>query len=484
MTSRFRNLRWLRDAMLAIGLIGIFLVAFASAVNPVPQVVGPVKPQAVFPGSGDFLLTVYGANFVSGATVNWNGSPRSTTFISFRELQAQILASDVVKPTAGYITVTNPAPRGGNSSSSYGLVEVHKPTKTISPRKPQFYPLNGDVWSMVAADFNRDGKLDLMAGAENELYFLLGHGDGTFQDSIVSRRYFTTAGMAYGDFNDNGKLDLAFAEGPSDNKPPSHIEILMGQGGGQFKSGSVFGKFGGFPQIVAGDFNGDGNLDLAAANFGGHGPAEIYVFLGKGNGSFHQFAKYSLPNTPYSIVVADFNNDGHLDLAIDDEFNISVLLGNGDGTFQAPVIITPVSAVCAFGPALLVNDFNGDGNSDLAFCDKNNNIGVLLGNGDGTFSPPTMYATWKTGSTIDFAAGDFNSDGKTDIIASYTGTNAFAILLGNGDGTLQKKRIVNLSGGYNGGGGIVPGDFNSDGLLDFVLQSGGVGGGVAVYTQR
>ena len=148
------------------------------------------------------------------------------------------------------------------------------------------------------------------------------------------------------------------------------------------------------------------------------------------------------------------------------------------------MIITPVSAVCAFGPALLVNDFNGDGNSDLAFCDKNNNIGVLLGNGDGTFSPPTMYATWKTGSTIDFAAGDFNSDGKTDIIASYTGTNAFAILLGNGDGTLQKKRIVNLSGGYNGGGGIVPGDFNSDGLLDFVLQSGGVGGGVAVYTQR
>jgi len=201
-------------------LLSFLFVASAFAANPVPYVVAPVSPQAVAPGSGAFALTVYGAGFVSGATVNWNGSPRSTTFISFRELQAQILASDVAKPTAGFITVTNPAPGGGNSSSSYGLVEVHTPTKTIIPKKPQFYPLNGFVWSMVAADFNRDGKLDLMAGADNELDLLLGHGDGTFQDSVISRQYFSTAGMAYGDFNDNGKLDLAFAEGPSDNKPP------------------------------------------------------------------------------------------------------------------------------------------------------------------------------------------------------------------------------------------------------------------------
>jgi hypothetical protein len=361
-------------------------------------------------------------------------------------------------------------------------VEVHKPTKTIVAKKPQFYALNGDVWSMVAADFNRDGKLDLMAGAENELGLLMGNGDGTFQESIVSRNYFTSAGMAFGDFNGNGKLDLAFAEGPSDNKPPSHIEILLGQGGGQFKTGSVFGRFGGFPWIVAGDFNGDGILDLVAANFGGHGPAEIYVFLGKGNGGFHQFAKYPLSNSPFTIVVADFNNDGHLDLAIDDEFNIFVLFGNSDGTLQDPVTITPVSGGCGFGPRLLVSDFNSDGNSDLAFCDRNNNIGVLLGHGDGTFSPPTMYATWNGGSTIDFAAGDFNSDGKTDIVVSHPSPSAFAVFLGRGDGTLRKKKIVKLPQSGNGEGGIVPGDFNSDGLLDFALQSGG--GGVAVYTQK
>jgi hypothetical protein len=92
--------------------------AVAFAANPVPTVTAPVHPQAVVPGSGALTLTVYGANFVSGAVVNWNGSPRSTTFVSARELEAKILAADVAKPTAGYITVTNPAPGGGPSSSS------------------------------------------------------------------------------------------------------------------------------------------------------------------------------------------------------------------------------------------------------------------------------------------------------------------------------------------------------------------------------
>jgi len=117
----------------AVVLVSLLLLAPAFAGNPVPQVVGPVKPQAVAPGSSEFTLTVYGANFVSGAVVTWNGDARSTTFISARELQAQILVSDVAKPTAGYITVTNPPPGGGVSSSSYSLVEVHKPTKTIVP---------------------------------------------------------------------------------------------------------------------------------------------------------------------------------------------------------------------------------------------------------------------------------------------------------------------------------------------------------------
>ena len=118
-------------------------VASAFANNPIPTVVGPPVPQAVVPGSGEFTLTVYGANFVSGAVVNWNRSPRSTSFISARELKAQILASDVAAATAGYITVTNPPPGGGVSSSSYGLVEVHTPTATIVAERPHQYLKGG-----------------------------------------------------------------------------------------------------------------------------------------------------------------------------------------------------------------------------------------------------------------------------------------------------------------------------------------------------
>jgi hypothetical protein len=95
---------------LGVAAVALLLGSAAYAGNPVPTVTGPAHPQAVIPGRGNFILSVYGANFVSGAVVNWNGSPRSTIFVSARELQGKILASDVAKPTAGYITVTNPPP--------------------------------------------------------------------------------------------------------------------------------------------------------------------------------------------------------------------------------------------------------------------------------------------------------------------------------------------------------------------------------------
>jgi len=120
-----------------------------NAANPVPTVTGSVHPQAVVPGRGDFALTVVGANFVDGAVVNWNGSPRSTTFVSAREVQTKVLAADVTKPMAGYIT--NPAPGGGPSSSSYAIIEVHTPTKTIVPGPPRTYLGNDPMLFLTPA---------------------------------------------------------------------------------------------------------------------------------------------------------------------------------------------------------------------------------------------------------------------------------------------------------------------------------------------
>jgi len=158
-----------------------------------------------------------------------------------------------------------------------------------------------------------------------------------------------------------------------------------------------------------------------------------------------------------------------------------VLLGNGDGTFQDPLRVVSYSGSCAFGPPMLVNDFNGDGKFDLAFCNSSQ-IGILIGNGDGTFQAPVYYEVGAQGE-FDFAAGDFRSDGKTDLIVSHDNEDKFFILLGNGDGTFQQAKMVNLPGPpSNGEGGIVTGDFNSDGLLDFIFQEGGFD--IAVYLQK
>ena len=247
----------------------LFAVATYAA-NPVPTIPAPVHPQAVVPGSGAFTLTVYGANFVSGAVVNWNGSPRSTTFISARELQAKILAADVAKPTAGYVTVTNPAPGGGPSSASYAIVEVHTPTKTVAPGPPFSNSLGGDeLWFLTTGDFYNHGRLDLLGGGgTGKVYLLEGKGDGTFPHaSVVGHDYFVAVcqwpgSLAVGDFNNDGKLDYLFSAGVQ--QQTASIHVRLGNGKGRFQTSWKFGKYIGCPDFAVGDFNGDGNLDFAA----------------------------------------------------------------------------------------------------------------------------------------------------------------------------------------------------------------------------
>jgi VCBS repeat protein len=197
---------------LACVLCCFLFLTSAFANNPVPTVVGPPVPQAVIPGSSAFTLKVYGANFVQGAVVNWNRQPRETTFISARKLKAQILASDVAKPMAGYITVTNPPPSGGVSSSSYAIVEVHQPTSTIVVGRPHVYLQNAGSQIAILSDFNNDGILDFAAAYGFKwIKAFLGNGDGTFKESsTVTANYYgdPPAAIAAGDFNNDGKEDL------------------------------------------------------------------------------------------------------------------------------------------------------------------------------------------------------------------------------------------------------------------------------------
>ena len=277
---------------------------------------------------------------------------------------------------------------------------------------------------------------------------LLGNGDGI----LLAAQSFPASGassIAVGDFNGDGKVDLAVASGS--------VSVLLGNGDGTFRAARGF-AVGGSPWAVAiGDFNGDGKLDLATANGGGGlEPGTVSALLGNGDGTFLEAPTYAAGAAPSSIAVGDFNGDGKLDLVT----NVSVLVGNGDGTFQAPLAF-PAGAYSS----LAVGDFNGDGKLDLAGV-ASYGIWVALGKGDGTFQPAQNFACGGPCGPGMVVVGDFNGDGRLDLVLTDTSYWRLFLFVGNGDGTFQTARQV--------GGGAVPdfvavGDFNGDGVLDLAV---------------
>jgi len=218
---------------------------------------------------------------------------------------------------------------------------------------------------------------------------------------------------------------------------------------------------GGPDAIAAGDFRGIGKFDLAVANYNDN---TVSVLLGNGDGTFATAATYAVGSGPAWIAVGDFNGDGHLDMAVANAGGgVSILLGNGDGTFQSavnyPAGPTPYVVATA--------DFNGDGKLDLAVADNGGGVAILLGNGNGTFQAPVYYAAGNNPYSL--AVGDFRSNGKLDLAVVNETDNTVSILLGNGDGTFQTA--VN----YGGLGGqayqVVVGDFNGDNKPDLAVSS-------------
>ena len=422
------------------------------------------------------MLNVYGANFVSGAVVNWNGSPRSTTFMSGHELQAQILAADVAQNTAGLISVTNPAP-GGGKSSAYAQVEVHAPTATIVASNPASY--NFGWYALLAADFNNDGNLDLLGPGPQGIDLRLGNGDGTFRfGSIAGRNYRSPLGIVYGDFNGDGNLDIAYVSGDSNNPGVGkQVVVMLGDGTGKFSLGSTLKSWLGFSKIAVGDFNRDGKLDLVVTQ-----GLILGIYLGNGDGTFAHFKDYPIPGTGggQDVELGDFNGDGKLDLLTLNQFRDTyVLLGRGDGTFQYPgIYVSSVGGCGGVVVTLVVSDFNGDGVPDLAQC-SDTEVAVLMGNGNGTFQSPILYPA---GASFEIATGDFTSNGKTDIVISRNDNNQFVWLPSNGDGTFQSELSITLPTSSNGELGLAAGDFSRNGLLGFGLV---IPNGTAyIYTQQ
>jgi len=233
--------------------------------------------------------------------------------------------------------------------------------------------------------------------------------------------------LAVADFNGDGKADLAV----SDYSGVSGVSILLGDGAGNFRVASTLS---GFYSAYVGDFNGDGIPDLACPNFITGPNVTLTILLGKGDGTFQTVASIPSPHNSNNIAVGDFNGDGKADLAIADlDTGVDILLGNGDGTFQPPVSYASGAPGSPGANFIVVADFNGDGRADIATSNLGRSIGILLGNGDGTFQALATISVPR--EFFSLAAGDFNRDGKTDVVTSNAD-----VLLGRGDGTFQGSR--------------------------------------------
>jgi hypothetical protein len=434
----------------------------AGTVNPVPLINQPLVPDAVPPGGAPFTLTVNGTGFVSGSVVNWNGSGRATTFVNSSQLTAAILGSDIATASTASVTVVSPSPGGGTSNEVF--FPITSPTSLITLSRsdiPIFTTATGPL-DIVTADFNRDGKLDLalangccLPNPGHTASVLLGNGDGTFQSQVDYATGRSPTSIITGDFNGDGKLDLAIAD-----FAVAKVSVLLGNGDGTFQAHVDFATGTNPGGITTTDLNGDGKLDLAVANLADN---TVSILLGNGDGTFGPHIDYATGAEPNHVATADFNRDGKLDLSVSNSVgaSVSILLGNGDGTFQSHVDY----AVSSPPGQVATGDLNGDGRLDLAVVSVGSNtVSILLGNGDGTFQGHVDYPVGTVPAGV--IMSDFNGDDTLDLVVTNTASNTVSILLGNGDGTFQ-SHVDYPTATYPQTSSA--GDFNGDGRIDLAV---------------
>ncbi len=312
-----------------------------------------------------------------------------------------------------------------NSGSNSVSILLGTGTGTFGPATN--YGVGSSPYGVTVGDFNGDGNLDVAVTdySGNAVSVLLGTGTGTFGAATNYPVGFFPFGIAVGDFNGDGKLDLAVTNLDSDS-----LSILLGTGTGTFGTATNYGVGHQPSGIVVGDFNGDGKLDVAVANQqGGVGNnGSVSVLLGNGDGTFGTTTNYSAGSAPNSITAGDFNGDGNLDLAVTSSTGnnnvVSVILGSGTGTFgaatQYPGGNTPLF--------ITTGDFNGDGKLDVALANQNgNSVSILLGTGTGAFDSAANYSVGVVPYGI--TVGDFNGDGRADLaVANYLSSNVSVLL--------------------------------------------------------
>jgi hypothetical protein len=446
---------------------------------------GPGAGTAVFrffPGTGSHSYkavfagtpqggTVYEGSSSSAAALTITGTFPTTTTIAGSGSAGDYTLTATVTATGGAVAPTGTVSFLDSTDSNLllGTGTLGAGTETVAFLNSSNPPTNPYPQSIAVADFNNDGKLDMAVpvysifSAATDLTVLLGNGDGTFTDGPTAPATSENANnAAVADFNGDGNADVALSL-PDANQ----IQVLLGNGDGTFAALTPISVAEPYA-VAAADLNGDGKPDLIAEICA---TQSLVIFLGNGDGTFTQKSTPAAGGCPTSVAVGDFNGDGVPDLAValngpeGMASTVTILIGNGDGTFtpkpESPEVgDNPLSIVAA--------DFNGDGILDLAvvnsFVDSSQpgTVTILLGKGDGTFTPTAVSPTVGMNPNS-IAVGDVNGDGKADLVITNGASKTFSVLLGNGDGTFAAA--LNAAAG-TAAIGVAVADFNGDGLAD------------------
>jgi hypothetical protein len=347
-------------------------------------------------------------------------------------------------------------------------------------------------------DVNGDGNLDLVfvdAHTPANVWTLLGNGNGTFQAATSVALGSKVSNVVFADFNGDGIIDFAAITGTQD-------VVYLGQANGTFVAGTPLSNPDSVYDIcnnAAGDLNGDGKPELVAANCSVSGAAgNLTIYVNNGDGTFKTGVYYSAATeatndtaaniSPLAVTIADVNGDNKNDLIVSnhDAGDVTVLLGNGDGTVNVPTVGYNAGGTPKTSP--IVADFNGDGNVDIVVPDFDFSFAYLQGYGDGTFRGAQDFFSpvpqgFSAGATA-IATGDFNGDGYPDLVIGNYGYNppngsgiGITVFLSNPDGSLQPGINLGKGGSYEG---VAVADFNGDGYLDIAAVNES-SNGVQIY---